>query len=502
MKNRNSIILLTVFITCSFILPKGMAGAGPALDFLVPESQEAGPPIILVFDPVPKPNWVAPPPELIGYALQTATITVNFLTAGSTQHGYTCQTWPANAQTAFNYAASIAGSLVNSSVPIEVNACWADLGGSGILGIGGSPNIFRNFPGAPQPNTWYSPALANALRGIDNDPAQPDIQTTYNSIRTDWYFGTDGNPGSKLDFVSVVLHEIWHGLNFSGSMRVTGGLGYWEWGNCGHPSSYDRFTEDGGGGSLLNYTCGSTSLASALLSNNIFFDGPNAKAVNGGSRVPLYAPNSWQQGSSYSHLAESYNGTANALMTYSIGYNEANHHPGPVGLCLLRDLGWAINGTCGNISSSKIYLPLILKSAVAGPTPGYWYSPADGTEFYVNPDQTSVLRFQITVELQGCGIYNIWKTVPVSITDNQFSFSGALYASGTFNSVKAAHGTAGLQSIGPICDHYWTGGPWDWSAAWQNSTQPSSLPADAAGYGLIKKAAPAVQGAYTAVPFH
>jgi len=362
MKNRNFIASLMVLISCFFILTIGGAGAGFAMDFLVPETQEAGPPIVLVFDPVPKPNWVAPPQEFLEYALQTATIYVNFLPAGSLQHEYTCQTWPVNAQTAFNYAASIAGSLVNSPVQIQINACWTDLGGSGTLGLGGPAYTVRNFSPAARPNTWYTPALANAIKGIDTDPLKPDILTTYNSSRTDWYFGTDGNPGSKLDFVSVVLHEIWHGLNFSGSMSVTNGLGSWEWGDCGNPSIYDRFTDDGASGPLLNYTCGSTSLAAALQSNNIFFDGANANAVNGGSRVPLYAPNSWKQGSSYSHLAESYNGTANALMTYSIGYNEANHHPGPVGLCLLRDLGWTINGSCGSVGSKKMYLPLVLNN--------------------------------------------------------------------------------------------------------------------------------------------
>ena len=40
----------------------------------------------------------------------------------------------------------------------------------------------------------------------------------------DWYFGTDGStPFSQYDFVSVVMHEIAHGLNFAGSMRVSSG---------------------------------------------------------------------------------------------------------------------------------------------------------------------------------------------------------------------------------------------------------------------------------------
>ena len=37
----------------------------------------------------------------------------------------------------------------------------------------------------------------------------------------DWYFGLDGQPGEdQFDFVSVVLHEVGHGLGFHDSFRV------------------------------------------------------------------------------------------------------------------------------------------------------------------------------------------------------------------------------------------------------------------------------------------
>jgi hypothetical protein len=367
MKHHNTSNLQLLFITLILAFTMGIGEIGYASEKFVGESMPSGIVIPLYFDPLPKPNYVAPPQEFLLSAIQASTITVNFLAAGATQHGYTCQAWPANAQTAFNYAASIAQSLVNSAVTIRINACWADLGGGGLLGLGGATTIHRNFSGAPQTNTWYYQSLANALHGSDLDAGNPDILTTYNSVRTDWYLGTDGIPqASKLDFVSVVLHEIWHGLNFAGSMTVSSGLGYWGWGDCGNPSIYDRFTEYGASSALLGYTCGSASLASALTSNNIFFDGANANAANGGSHVSLYAPGTWAGGSSYSHLGESYNGTPNALMTYSIGYNEANHNPGPVGRCLLKDIGWTINGTCGTSGSIKIHLPLILKNYGGG----------------------------------------------------------------------------------------------------------------------------------------
>ena len=111
------------------------------------------------------------------------------------------------------------------------------------------------------------------------------------------------------------------------------------------------------------------------------------------------------------------------------------------------------------ILNNYVFLPLIIKSS--GPRPGFWKNlpGAARTEFYVSPDGLYVLKFLIGVDLEGCGTYNIWKTGSASINNNKFSFTGGLYASGTFDSATAAHGTTGLNSIGPICGYYWTGGP-------------------------------------------
>jgi uncharacterized repeat protein (TIGR01451 family) len=241
-------------------------------------------------------------------------------------------------------------------VPIEINACWTSFGDPLILGSSRAVSYHGNFTGAPVTNTWYQVSLANALNGTDlNDTDGPDsdgdgfdadadMNIKYNKDRTDWYFGIDGSPGgSELDFASVALHEICHGLGFAGSMIESSGQGYWGWGITSYPTIYDHFTERGGSGTgtpLLSYTKGSTQLGSALTSQDIFFDGPNTNAANGGTPPELYAPPIWQPGSSYSHLDESYNDTANALMTYSIGPGESEHSPGSVTFGILQDVGW------------------------------------------------------------------------------------------------------------------------------------------------------------------
>ena len=110
---------------------------------------------------------------------------------------------------------------------------------------------------------------------------------------------------------------------------------------------YDRYTENGSGTALLDSPYDSIDLGNQLTSNNIFFNSPGGNFANGGNRIPLYAPSPWIEGSSYSHLAESLNGTNHSLMTYSISKGETIHNPGSVTLCMFKEMGWTVAESCG-----------------------------------------------------------------------------------------------------------------------------------------------------------
>ena len=309
-------------------------------------------------DPQVRQRYVAPPavfsrrlanPE----QATSATIVVNYLGTG----------WTAEAQSAFEFAADIWETLITSSVPIVVDAQFGPLD-PGVLGGAGPTQIWRDFANAPQANTWYPVATANKLANTDLNPAGADIRATFSSTYPNWYFGTGSNtPTSKINFTSVVLHEIGHGLGFLGSMRVDNGTGDIEctgiaglgcYGYSGIPMIYDRYTENGSGTGLLTFPNNSAALTVQLTSNNVFFDSPGANFANGGGRVPLYAPTTWRQGSSYSHLAESYNGTLYALMTFSISKGETIYNPGSVTLCMFEDMGWTIAESCGGVPISGL----------------------------------------------------------------------------------------------------------------------------------------------------
>jgi uncharacterized repeat protein (TIGR01451 family) len=142
-----------------------------------------------------------------------------------------------------------------------------------------------------------------------------------------------------------------------------------------------------------------------------------------------------------------------------------------------QDSSSSNNSSSATVGGSKVFMPIVMKQPPppSGPTPGFWKdSGTGGTEFYVTSDRASVSQFAIYVSLEGCGDYKITKNVLVPISNNQFSFSGSFYASGTFSSQTAASGQSGLSSFGPICGYLWNGGPWPWTATWRNSILLSS----------------------------
>lgn len=298
--------------------------------------------LVLVADEnLAKQSVQIPLDQNVDLSVKGASFEITFVNAGGTDNwGEPCLAFPANAMTAFNYATNIWASNINSNVPITIRACWANLGGGSILGYSGGYNIYRDFSGAPVSSTWYASSLANSLYGSDLGPGVYDMHITYNT-NFSWYFGTDANPtAGTMDFVTVAAHELAHGLNFSGTASYSSGIGSYGW--DGYPSIYDRYMRDGSGILLTSFANPSTALGSLLTSNNLWFHGSNAMAANGSTRVKMYAPTTWSNGSSYSHLDYDTFKTPNinSMMVYAISSGTANHNPGPVTIGLLKDLGW------------------------------------------------------------------------------------------------------------------------------------------------------------------
>ena len=252
-----------------------------------------------------------------------------------------CETPPDGAVTALDYATDIWGAVISSPVAIEVSACWTSSPNCTGIACGDTTTHVRNFSMAPLVDTFYPIALANALAGQDLEPARPDMTLQFRA-GVDWSFATDVPQPGGTDFVAVALHELCHGLGFTGNMYESYNIGFcgngpFYWYLC--PTAYDRFAVDGEGVQLLGYLEPDPRVLGTKLESDANFGGPNAVASNGGERVKLYTPAVWDQGSSLSHLDPDTVGSgANALMIPT--YSGALRSPGPLARAMLQDMGW------------------------------------------------------------------------------------------------------------------------------------------------------------------
>jgi hypothetical protein len=218
----------------------------------------------------------------------------------------------------FEFAADLWEQVVQSNVDIHVSATFDTLfcnSTSAVLGSAGAENYYRDFPNAPLGNTWFPAALANKLRGSDIDAGAPEIVAQFNSaIGTTcpfpnvWYYGLDGNPPvGQIDLVTVVLHEIGHGLGFATIVTLSNGA---KGGGTGFDDSFMLFLENHDTPELYPDMTNAERVTASRSGSNLHFTGP---AVVAGSthllagrhspsgHVRMYGPNPQEPGSSVSH---------------------------------------------------------------------------------------------------------------------------------------------------------------------------------------------------------
>ena len=194
---------------------------------------------------------------------------------------------------AFQYAASIWGANLASSVEIKVLATFEPLtctASSAVLGSAGPRFVESDFPGAPVAGTWYHLALANKLAGTDlvtaaDDPAGggAEIRARFNSRLglfadclpgSPFYLGLDNNHGTAIDLVAVLLHEFGHGLGFS--TVTNGATGAFL---AGQPSIYDHFAYDNTQGRNWAQMTDAQRAASAVNARQLVWTGANVTAA-------------------------------------------------------------------------------------------------------------------------------------------------------------------------------------------------------------------------------
>ena len=252
---------------------------------------------------------------------------------------------------ALAFSTDIWSGLLAESFPgetITLNAQFNPQGGtanSATLASAGPGGFVANF-GSIDPqyrtNTFYGDPLANHLarRTLDGDT---DIFAVFNSDvdgptvfgSAGYYYGTDQMPGRDVDFVTVALHEIGHGLNFTDLYDFATGT-YPTFGTTEIPGIFDRLLETGAGDSLVSLT--PAQRMAAVAREDLFWSGPAATAANGGERVRMYDPFGFEPGSSISHVDEAT--FPDDLL--SPLYSGVDHTPSDIDLGILTDMGWDV----------------------------------------------------------------------------------------------------------------------------------------------------------------
>ena len=255
---------------------------------------------------------------------------------------------------AFTYAANLWAACLQSNVTILVRArmdpqtCTAT---SAVLGSAGTVGVYRDFTGAPLPATWYCKALANSKFGSDLDPSVPDISATFNSNLNGqasclnghkWYLGYDRSPtGGDTDFISVVAHEIGHGLGFQ-TFVSSAGVKFNGFNDQymvkldlsgGSPSSYPAMTD----AQRQAANIGDPNLRWIGANVDAFL--PTIPVVGGlkGGHIRMYAPNPYESGSSVSHFSKAV--SPDQIMEPA--YTGPNHNIS-LTLQLFSDEGWTL----------------------------------------------------------------------------------------------------------------------------------------------------------------
>ncbi len=227
-------------------------------------------------------------------------------------------------------AASNLAQEMRSPVPISIDACWDNLGigNSVTLAQAGPKNILRDAASMEKKYTWYAGPPAARIAGTsfcrlaNDDCSLAEIGATFNNqIDTPsalgsngFYYGYEGSSGSNVDFISIAMHEIAHGLGFLSLVALNDTQGDVP------GSEFDGFDDafssnvawlDAGVLRPFHKLTDAQRMLAAVSGSNLKWSSTNAAASPANPLAPfappdnliqLYAPSVIDNGSSVSHL--------------------------------------------------------------------------------------------------------------------------------------------------------------------------------------------------------
>lgn len=231
-----------------------------------------------------------------------------------------------------------------SNIPgrqVQMHAFWNELDSYGGNVLGGSGS-YRLGDGTTMWNLGEYVWKEGENPGYTSSGFDTVIQYDITAAGLEWNFGSDNPNAGQIDFKSVVTHEIGHSLGFDSSYDWD--YDDWGWlyvgdgGNYYGLTAWDKNLVDGSGNRALNGGTGTPGNFNEL-NNPVYFDGANATALYG-DLVPVYAPSSYQAGSSLVHLDEVALGSL--LMSPFIANGQTIRTVSDLEWAIMEDMGWNI----------------------------------------------------------------------------------------------------------------------------------------------------------------
>ena len=282
-------------------------------------------------------------------------------------------TVPAGFADALNTAGKNWSRYLHITVPIKVNVFTVN---SSFVPFSGLTlaNGRKNFPNA-YPNYLYVTSLANQMTNSELNPGQYDMDIYFN-LFTPMYYGNGAPPANQMDFISLAMHEIGHGLGFYsdgyvdnsgkgsfGNVPVSVFMGLitpsFPWrGQDSVPTIYDKYLQKASGNALA--TCApfnSNALGDSIMNGMLYFDGTLFAALSPGGKARVAGgTGTYFFGEDLLHLHQSY---PNTIMSYYWGLGDTVRAPAPREIAVLRQIGWNPN-TVGLNELKKMETELLI----------------------------------------------------------------------------------------------------------------------------------------------
>ncbi len=272
---------------------------------------------------------------------------VTFYNSGDTDGAKTGeQDWTSQQMSDVASAASEWQSHISNTAgrQIQVHMFWGEMDSLGTGVLGGSAS-YRIGNGSQIWNmgeyVWkegLDPGLAST--GFDTI-----IQYDTTAAGLSWNFGSTTPTSGTIDFRSIITHELGHSLGWDSTYDSDPRYDDWGWmyvngtqGNYYGLSAWDENLVDSAGNRAISGGKGTPSNFDQT-DNPVFFDGANAVALYG-DLIPIYAPTTYNSGSSLVHLDES--GLGDLLMSPFVSSGQMIRTVSELEWAMMEDMGWSI----------------------------------------------------------------------------------------------------------------------------------------------------------------